>query len=173
MSNNTSKQGSTIDNAAKLTPLNWQQGNVAMSPTHFYTVYMDKKEGLSVRWNNRITNESNQRHSFASRDDANDWILNVHHAKKQEEYDASGFSIGQRWVDRVNHKVIVEVLDISMVNEVIYTRAYSENNPDDTSGIIENNIHEFRQFIAMYYLPMLEGENICDCLLRLNTQANR
>lgn len=173
MSNNTSKQGSTIDNAVKLTPLNWQQGNVAMSPTHFYTVYVDKKEGLSVRWVNRITNESNQRYGFESHDDANDWILNVHHAKKQEEYDTSGFKIGQRWVDKFNHKVIIEVLDISINKSIIYTRAYSEQNPADTSGIIENNIHEFRKFITTDYYPMLEGESIHDCLLRLRTEANR
>lgn len=173
MSNNTSKQDSTIDNADKLTPLNWQAGNVAMSLTHFYTVYMDKKEGLSVRWANKITNESNKRHGFTSHDDANDWILNVHHAKKQEEYQASGFSIGQRWVDRFNHKIILEVLDISMVNGIVYTRAYSEKNPANTSGIVENNIHEFRDFIKSDYTPMLEGETIEDCLLRLATEANQ
>lgn len=173
MSNSTSNQEISGDNTGGLTPLNWQTGNVAMSLTHFYTVYMDKKEGLSVRWANKITNESNKRHGFTSHDDANDWILNVHYAKKQEEYDASGFSIGQRWVDKFSHKVILEVLDISMVNEVIYTRAYSEKNPNNASGIIENNIHEFKAFITDDYTPMLEGENIYDCLLRLKMEANR
>lgn len=63
--------------ASNLKPLNWQKGDIAMSPTHFYMIYNDPADGLTVKWTNRVTNESGARSDFSSREDAQDWIKNA------------------------------------------------------------------------------------------------
>lgn len=154
--------------ANDLKPLNWQRGNVAMSATHFYMTYNDIKEGVSVHWHNKVTGESDKRHGFEDHEDAHEWIINTHQAQKSKEYqansDASGYKVGQRWAHKITKKVILEVLEIGSL--IIYTKAYSENNHANTSGVIKDDIHEFQSFIKTDYCLMLDGETIADCLAR-------
>lgn len=57
-----------------LRPLNWEQGNIAMSPTHFYMIFNDKKLGITVQLTNRFTNKTHSRDGFESIAAAKEWV---------------------------------------------------------------------------------------------------
>lgn len=155
-----------------LKPMNWQSGDVAMSRTHFYMIYSDPNEGLTVHWNNRITNKSNKRHNFTSRDDAKSWIKDVHAKRMQYRYEsltrATGLDIGQRWAHKQQPQVIIEIL--MMDEEIVYTKAYTESQVD-TGAPVENDITTLLYYLADHYVLMLDGETIEQCLARCEAAA--
>lgn len=167
MNKNTATKAEPVISTG-LDSLKWQVGNMAMSNTHFYMIYTDPKEGLTVSWHNKITGASDKRHGFKDKDDASDWIEKTHHATKDEENQervkTAGYKVGQQWVHRIMHAVMLEILEIG--NLSVYAKVFSSENTDNTSGLIEYSAHEFQQFIKTDYLAILDGETIADCLLR-------
>ena len=150
-----------------LKPINWQLGDVAMSRTHFYMIYNDPSEGITVHWNNKITNESDKRHNFPSRDNAKKWIKDVHTKRIQYQYDAlaraTGLDIGQRWAHKRQPQVIIEIL--MMDEEIVYTKAYTESQVD-TSAPVKNDFSILQHYLADHYVLMLDGETIEQALAR-------
>lgn len=156
----------------ELMPVDWQNGNVAMSKTHFYMIYNDPAKGTTVHWNNRITNESDKRHNFQSRDDAKSWIKDVHYHAMRAKYSALasqyGLSVGQRWAKKKPPQVAIEV---TMMDEsTIYTKAYDELNAD-TGYAVENDPLILKDFLSNHFCLMLDGETIEQCLARHEAAA--
>ena len=155
-----------------LKPMNWQSGDVAISRTHFYMVYSDPSEGITVHWNNKITNESSKRHNFTSRADAKSWIKDVHAKRVQYRYDAlaraTGLDIGQRWAHKRQPKVIIEIL--MMDEKTVYTKAYTELQVDNGAPV-ENDLFILQHYLADHYVLMLDGETIEQALARCEAAA--
>lgn len=155
-----------------LKPMNWQLGDVAMSRTHFYMIYNDPSEGITVHWNNKFTNESNKRHNFTSRDDAKSWIKDVHAKGVQCRYDAlareTGLDIGQRWAHKRQSKIIIEIL--MMDEKTVYTKAYNELQVD-TGAPVENDLLILQHYLAEHFVLMLDGETIEQALTRCEVAA--
>lgn len=60
-----------------LRPLNWEQGNIAMSPTHFYMIFKDKERGITVQLTNRSTDKTHSRDGFKSIAAAKEWVKTI------------------------------------------------------------------------------------------------
>ena len=155
----------------ELQPAGWRNGDIAISQTHFYMIYTDAKEGISVHWHNKITGASDKRHNFENRKDAQDWIKDTHAKHTAEKYNrrASGhdIAVGQRWAHKGEPKVIIE---IAFMNEQeTKTKVYSETEPSD--GIVTNNdAFILRHFLENDYCLMQDGENIEQCLARVSAE---
>lgn len=61
-----------------LLPLDWDKGNIAMSSTYFYMTYNDKELGITVKFTDRITNETTTESGFDTMATAKDWVKDRH-----------------------------------------------------------------------------------------------
>lgn len=62
-----------------LLPLDWETGNIAMSSTHFYMTYHDKVTGFTVKFTDRLTNDTTTESGFDSLIAAKGWIKDRHY----------------------------------------------------------------------------------------------
>ena len=161
------------DKEIGLKPLNWHEGDIAISPSHFYTVYTDPKEGLTVHSTNRVTGSADKCSNFSSRADAHDWIKNTHYAAKREQYDKTvaeyGISIGQEWVNKSNSATVIQIIMIESSH--VYTNLLFESKNFDIS-MIKNDISSFIPYLKRDFFLMLEDETAADCLARHETGVN-
>lgn len=162
----------TIEKDSGLMPMAWQNGDVAISKTHFYMIYNDPKEGVTVHWNNKITNESDKRHNFESRDDARSWIKDIHHQAMREKYAALASKValenGQRWAHKIEPRMIIEI--VALFEDTAHTKTYSNERPE--GGIlVKNNILFMQNFLSQEYHLMTDGETIEQCLARCEAAA--
>ena len=150
-----------------LKPLNWQEGDIAISPTHFYMIYSDSKNGITVRTSNKVIDVSNTYHGFSDKEDAKNWIKNTHCLLIQERLDhcASeyGICIGQKWLSQKTECI----LEIAMIEDgYVYVNTYNENK---TGSIVEKMNYPIiwmDSYSKNSCLLMLDDETAADCLIR-------
>lgn len=155
-----------------LKPLNWQQGDIAISPTHFYMIYSDSENGITVRTSNKVIDASNTYHGFEDKEAAKDWIKNDHRPRIQEQLDhcatKHGICIGQRWLSEKTECI----LEIAMIeDDQVYTNIYNENK---TGSIVEKMNYPIiwmDSYSKNSCLLMLDGETAADCLTRCGTES--
>ena len=160
---------STVNN--NLQPAGWELGNIAISKTHFYMIYTDAKEGISVHWHNKITGASDRRHNFETRRDAQSWIKDTHYKNTAEKYSLQAGScdveVNQRWAHKGKPEIIIEIVCIN--EQDIYTAVYSEAVQQD--GIVTtNDAFVLRHFLENDYCLMQDGETIEQCLARVGAE---
>lgn len=150
-----------------LKPIDWQNGDVAMSKTHFYMIYNDPKNGITVHWHNKVTNEADKRHNFKSADDAKTWIKDVHYHAMRARYSEItrkiGLEIGQRWAHKWQPQVIIEI--VMMAENTIYIKSYTETQTSPSYAIDDEPLM-LKQFLSSDYCLMLDGETIEQALAR-------
>lgn len=162
----------TIEKDSGLMPMAWQNGDVAISKTHFYMIYNDPKEGVTVHWNNKITNESDKRHNFESRADAKNWIKDVHHEASRARYaelaSKATLENSQRWAHKTEPRMIIAI--VTVVGDTVQTKTYSNERPEGGAPV-KNNILFMQNFLSEEYHLMIDGETIEQCLARCEAAA--
>ncbi|WP_010197017.1 hypothetical protein [Psychrobacter sp. PAMC 21119] len=150
-----------------LKPLNWQEGDIAMSPTHFYMIYNDTEKGIAVRVSNKVINVSDTYHGFPDKEDAKNWIKNTHCPLIQERLDhcaaEHGLSIDQRWLSKKTSCI----LEIVMIDDgSVYTNIYNENKQGSVVKKMNYPAIWMDSYSKNSCLLMLDGETAVDCLIR-------
>ena len=69
-------------NPKPLKPINWRQGNIAMSDYYFYLIYNNIERGITVNCTDRVTNKTTPKYGFNSMNDAQEWVEYSHHAEQ-------------------------------------------------------------------------------------------
>lgn len=150
-----------------LRPLNWQQGDIAISPIHFYMIYNDLEKGLTVRTSNKVVNVSETYHGFSDKEAAKNWIKNTHYPLIQKRLDhcaaEHGLSIGQRWLS----KKTCCILEIIMIDDKwVYTNIYNENKQGSIVKSMNYPVVWMKSYSKNSCLLMLDGEIAADCFIR-------
>ena len=151
----------------ELMPTDWQNGDVAMSKTHFYMIYNNPKDGITVRWYNKVTNEADKHHNFKSADDAKTWVKDVHFEYVRARYDAivreTGLDIGQKWLNKHSNHFIIEVVMID--GGFVYSRAYGHK------PIVKREPSYLKNYLEKDFILMLNSETIEQALMRCEVTA--
>jgi len=158
----------TLPTETGLQPLNWQDGNIAMSPSHFYMVYNDSKLGITVLFTNKVTNKSSSRDGFETMDSAKEWVKKSHNAVKENQdkdyFEGTGLRAGQRWAHKFAKYVIIEIKGIE--DNQVCSIAYAEKNPNDASGVNTSSVDGLKDSLKTDCFLMLNGETVDQCMTR-------
>ena len=152
----------------ELKPLNWQQGNVAISPTYFYLIYNHLDHGVTVNCTHRVTYKTDAQDGFDTVEAAQAWVLNNHHAKQlklcEQIFNATGLAAGQRWANRFQKGVITEVKAVEKNRG--YVNSFMESDSANKSGIIPRHIDDIIELFRSDYRLMRDGETVEQTLAR-------
>lgn len=155
-----------------LKPLNWQEGDIAISPTHFYMIYSDSENGITVRTSNKVIDVSDTYYGFLDKEAAKNWIKNTHCPLVQERLDhcASkyGIYIGQKWLSKKTGCI----LEMVMIDDNwVYTNIYNENKQGATVNKFKYPAIWVDTYTKENCLLMLDGETASECLTRCGAKS--
>ena len=157
----------------ELKPLNWQQGNVAISPTYFYLIYNHLDHSITVNCTHRATYKTDAQDGFDTIEAAQAWVLNNHHAKQlklsEQIYNTTGLTSGQRWANRFQKGVITEVKAVQ--KNRVYVNSFIESDVTNKSGIIPRHIDEIIELFRSDYQLMREGGTVDQTLARMTSKV--